>query len=487
MRGMVKLTPEVMKLALSMRARRDSIRGAYDAAMTDHQSRKHWAGADALGPDTANSVGVRFILRGRARYETANNSYLKGMILTRANWVVGTEPRLKLQTKDKEANRRIERAFATWFRAINGGAKLRTMDMAGATDGEVFAQKVTNPRIRNPVMLDMRLMEADMVSTPHSQLDSPRTVDGIEFDEDWNPECYWVQDEHPGEAMGPARHRKVPARDVIHLFRSDRPGQSRGVPEITPALPLFVQMRSYTLSVIAAAEAAANASGVIHKDSDAAEAGDDADTATAGDLFELERNSLLTLPPGWNMNQLKAEQPATTYEMFKREILNEICRCLNMPFNIAAGNSSSYNYASGRLDHQTFQKALRVRRAEIERIVLDDLFASWLAEAALAIPGLVPAELRDAMDVPHAWFWDGDEHVDPAKEANARDTDLRNGSGSLTKICARAGIDVEDHLDELEYEMNERKRRGLPPLASPAEVRVEKVEPEPEEEPARAA
>ncbi len=37
---------------------------------------------------------------------------------------------------------------------------------------------------------------------------------------------------------------------------------------------------------------------------------------------------------------MHAEQPATTYAEFKREILNEIARCLNMPFNVAAGNSS---------------------------------------------------------------------------------------------------------------------------------------------------
>ena len=48
------------------------------------------------------------------------------------------------------------------------------------------------------------------------------------------------------------------------------------------------------------------------------------------------------------------QKPSTTYAEFKKELLNEIARCLNMPFNVAAGNSSGYNYASGRLDHQTY-------------------------------------------------------------------------------------------------------------------------------------
>ncbi len=46
---------------------------------------------------------------------------------------------------------------------------------------------------------------------------------------------------------------------------------------------------------------------------------------------------LLTMPGGWKMWQLQAEQPATTYAEFKKEILNEIARCLNMPFNVASG------------------------------------------------------------------------------------------------------------------------------------------------------
>jgi capsid protein len=58
----------------------------------------------------------------------------------------------------------------------------------------------------------------------------------------------------------------MPVESVIHLFRAERPGQSRGVPEITPALPLFAMLRRYTLAVLGAAEQAALPSGVIYTD-----------------------------------------------------------------------------------------------------------------------------------------------------------------------------------------------------------------------------
>jgi len=134
------------------------------------------------------------------------------------------------------------------------------------------------------------------------------------------------------------------------------------------------------------------------------------------DLIELERNMLLTMPGGWKMGQVDPKQPATTYPEFKKEILNEIARCLNMPYNIAAGNSSGYNYSSGRLDHQTYYKAIRVDQAYLETRVLDRILLAWLMEYGLVF-GLPYVASRPS----HTWFWDGMEHVDPSKEAKAQE------------------------------------------------------------------
>ncbi|MBU0637688.1 MAG: phage portal protein, partial [Planctomycetes bacterium] len=90
------------------------VRGKYDAAQTTHENRRHWANADHLSPDAAMGADVRRVLRSRARYEVANNSYAKGIVLTLANYVVGTGPRLQMLTDDPDANRLIEREFMRW-------------------------------------------------------------------------------------------------------------------------------------------------------------------------------------------------------------------------------------------------------------------------------------------------------------------------------------------------------------------------------------
>lgn len=286
------------------------VRGRYDAAGTSDDNRRHWANADGLSANQANSAEVRRVLRNRARYEVANNSYAKGIVLTLANDVVGTGPRLQLLTEDGEANTRIEREFTAWAKAVGLPEKLRTLRMARATDGEAFAVLTSNPRLPTPVQLDLRLVEADRVGTPDLNAAVPNAVDGIVFDAAGNPVEYHVLKDHPGEGYRAVReYDRVPAEAVLHWFRCDRPGQARGVPDLLPALPLFAQLRRFTLAVIAAAETAADFAGILYTD---APASGEADAAEPFEPIELEKRALVTMPGGWKMSQLQAEQPSST-------------------------------------------------------------------------------------------------------------------------------------------------------------------------------
>ncbi len=256
-----------------------AIRARYDAATTSDDNRRHWANADGLSANTANSAEVRRILRNRARYEVANNSYARGIVLTLANDVVGTGPRLQLLTDNPRANRWIEREFGVWAKAVGLPEKLRTMRMARAQDGEAFAVLTSNPKLPTSVQLDLRLIEADQVCTPDLSPLADNAIDGIIFDSFGNPVEYHVLKQHPGDGYRTVRdYDRVPAEAMLHWFRADRPGQARGIPDLTPALPLFAQLRRYTLAVIAAAETAADFAGILYTD---APASGEADAALA--------------------------------------------------------------------------------------------------------------------------------------------------------------------------------------------------------------
>jgi lambda family phage portal protein len=334
------------------------------------------------------------------------------------------------------------------------------MRLARVSDGESFALLTSNPRVDSPVQLDLKLIEADQVASPSLARDQGSYFDGITFDSYGNAVAYDVLREHPGDTAFSIldSYDTIGALAVIHYFRSDRPGQIRGIPDITPALPLFAQLRRFTLAVLAAAETAADFAGILYTD---APAGGEADSAEPFETIELEKRMLLTMPGGWKMSQMHSEQPATTYAEFKKEVLNEIARCMNMPFNVAAGNSSGYNYASGRLDHQTYFKSIRVEQSQMARVVLDRVLRAWLREAVL-IEGYLPNSLR-TLDArfEHQWFWDGHEHVDPAKEANAQKVRLTNHTTTLANEYARQGRDWEAELKQRAKELTLMRELGL--------------------------
>ncbi len=441
------------------------VRAKFDSAQTTPDNRKHWANADGLSANAAATPEVRRTLRNRARYEVANNSYARGIVLTLANDVIGTGPRLQMllgDGTDGGVNGVIEREFSAWARAIDLPGKLRTMRMSRAQDGEAFAVLFSNSSLDSPVKLDLRLIEADQVATPSVKLAQSTDTDGIVFDSFGNPKEYHLLKAHPGSGAGGAAldYDRLLAGSVIHWFRSDRPGQRRGLPDIMPALPLFAQLRRYTLAVIAAAESAANIAVLMKTNTPA---GGEAAEVEPMTEMEFSPNMAVFTPEGWEPSQIKAEQPATTYEMFKREILNEIARCLNMPYNIAACNSSGYNYASGRLDHQTYYKSIRVEQGHCEAVVLDRILAAWLAEAVKVF------SLGELEETSHQWFWDGHEHVDPAKEANAQATRLASNTTTLASEYARQGKDWETELRQRAKEVALLNELGLTSSTAPTE------------------
>ena len=464
------------KLAASISLKRGMVvRARYDSAQTTDENKRHWANADFLSPNASLIPAVRRAVRSRSRYEHANNSYAQGIVATLCDYVVGSGARLQLTSDDVAMNALVENKWREWTAAIGLDLKLQTIQKTMVVSGEAFAMLTDNPKLETESTMDVQLIETDQVAdTAWTGVRVPEFVDGIKSDKWGNPIRYSVLKHHPGELFRIVHATDVDfvdAEHMLHLFEVDRPGQKRGMPLLTPALPLFAQLRRYTLAVLSAAEAAALPAGIIYTD---AAPNDEVANVDALDTFEMDRNTWLTMPHGWNAKQFKAEHPTSTYAEFKHEILNEIARTVGMPFNIAAANSSEYNYASGRLDHQSFFRSIVVRRKRLAETVLDPLFKAWLSEMfhikafpgrlkqAMMPSGTLLGRARRATRAPdHSWFWDGSEHVDPAKEAKAQEIRLGNLTTTLAAEYARQGKDWEKEITQRAKEMDLLKTLGL--------------------------
>jgi capsid protein len=432
----------------------------YDAARTTDDFKNYWANADALNADSANSKQVRSTLVSRSRYEVANNGYVDGIAQTYATDLVGTGPKLRMQTGNADFNRAVEAVWKTWSAEIMLRRKLWTMAHAKLQDGEGFAICRSNPRINHKITLDLVLIETEQCQSLYSVWGDPQKIDGIKFDEFGNPETYEVLKYHPGSGLlggvqltGTSEIESVPARFMLHWFQLRRPGQHRGVPELRSTLNVGAASRRWREATVAAAETAADFAAVLHTDMPAG----DSDPTNAFSTVELQKRMMTAMPMGWSATQMKAEHPNATYEAFNKSQISEQARPKSMPFNKAACDSSSYNYASGRLDHQTYYAALDVEREDANDLVLTPLFRLFWAESVLAY-----GWNADPMQPPVCSFdWPRHPVADIVSEANSNNTRLRNGSASLGQIYTEVGEDFDDRIPVMatEYGVTEEELR----------------------------
>ncbi|NMA46086.1 MAG: phage portal protein [Lentisphaerae bacterium] len=465
----------------------------YNAASTSADSARNFSGTDYLSADAAMTRHVRRLISARARNEFANNSFAYGIIWTLADDTIGTGPRLQLEpsedmttvmTTDPALQRR-ERRFHAWARAVKLNALLRCARIAKAVDGETFIWLQVNKGARRDVPLEPKLYEAEYVTSDlyADQLGGihrsgvPVEVDGIVYDPYGNPLTYKFARVHPGQSGIAAYGRpfEVPASQVIHYANIFRPGQHRGLSEMTAALHIFNDLRRYSTAVVLAAEVSARLSFIISNDLPPevytelyggslanAQDGDPQsllDKLGGLDEFRNEEQHGLILPDGYKAMQLKSEQPTAQYVTFKDAKIAEAARVFSMPFNVAAGDSSSYNYASGRLDHQVYHKKLLIERETISQDILDPILAAWEEYDRAQHPDDYAHETTG-----HYWMFDGFEHVDPIKEANAQAARLTNGVTTMAEECAREGRDYHSILRQRKREIEECRHLGIDPM-----------------------
>ena len=493
------LLPKAESKSFQPKQRQKSVKAnSYEISLDGDVTKYLFNQADLFPADAAARSNIRAMIRKRARFTYQNNGYSKGMVDSKARDTIGRGPRLQFQSNDKDINSRIERDWNKWSREINLNEKLRVVVTTRILDGEIFIVTVTNP-IRKLVKLDIQLIEADRVNG----IIGEDQIDGIHFDKHGNPLSYDIMkhyvsssgvmsnfDLNPHELShkGPKQYltnyglqgdfENVPAENCFHNFQPVRAGQHRGVSEISTSIMILELLRRYTHSTVITAERAA-CFGILLENEAPIDTSNEENPVSpdVNSEVELSPGNINVLPAGMKPHEFKAEQPTTQYPAFKKELLEESARPLNESFNIASGNSSGYNYASGRLDHQTYFKTIDIDRQQLSITILDKLFDKWYQEWILLPENsdIRMATKSNEMEESHEWYWDGHEHVDPAKEAGADDTRLKNGTLTVPQYWAGRGYDWRDKLaEQLTYEeevKKQREERGLPQLI-PSTVQV---------------
>lgn len=408
-------------------------------------------------------VGTGIItLRDRARDLRRNNPYAaKGIQVITSN-VVGHG----IQTQFRNGNADIlETMWKEWAESKNidfdgrnniYGLQRLVMD-AIAESGEVLIRKRFNAAMKFP--LQYQVLESDFLDIQKSEAktqDGNIIIQGIEFDPQGRRVAYHLYESHPGGYdqqffFSTLKTNRVPASEVLHVFRVDRPGQARGVSWLAPVIVRMKDLDDFEDAQLMRQKVAACFTVFVR---DISADFTDQDEECDDDLGDKVEPAMIEhLPPGKTVEF--ANPPAVQgYSDYTSTVLRGIAAGLGVTYESLTGDLSRTNFSSARMGWIEFSRNVQTWREHIMYAHFLDHAAKDFMETA-AIMG-VRTEGTTFVHVPPKR-----EMIDPTKEVPATIEAIRAGLTTLSDEIMAQGKDPEEHLEQYQKDMAMLDELGL--------------------------
>lgn len=304
-------------------------------------------------------------------------------------------------------------------------------------------------------------------------------IQGIEFDSNGKRVAYHLFEDHPGNAFAgigfsmQSKYKtvRVPASDVLHIYRLDRPGQIRGVPWLAPVMLRMKDFDEYEDAQLVRQKIAACFS-VFIKDLDGVDA-----TGGATSLAEkVEPGIIEILAPGKDISF--ANPPGVEgYGEYASHILHAIASGLGITYESLTGDFSQVNYSSGRMGFLEMSRNIEEWRHQIIIPQFLNPTFNWFLQG-MDLLGYDTTRTRTVWTPPKR------EMVDPQKETEALKNQVRSGLISQMEAIRLGGEDPIKVFDEIAESnslldskniildtdpRNDAKRIISPPPTTPAE------------------
>jgi len=405
-------------------------------------------------------------LRNRSRDLVRNNPYAERAIRILSSHAVGPGIVPKAggpKGKAKKANDLWKQWAESTDCDLTGRSNfygLQTLVMRGiAEGGEVLVRRVRSAEKGLNVPFQLQLLEADFLDHNRTWLrtkvDENYIIQGIEFDPKGRRVAYWIFPEHPGgyvtgKLMG-VQAERVPASEILHLYRLDRIGQLHGIPFLAPAL---LRVRDFDVLEDAwlTREQVASCFAAFIYDIDGtidAPAGKKDDEK----LERLEPGTIETLPPG---KKIEFANPPVAQGAadFAKSVLRGISVGTGVTYEALTNDYSNVNFSSARMGHLEFRKNV----TELQWHVMVPQFCEpvfrWFSDAAL-ISGV------NIQGVTSRWAPPRPEMIDVDKETRANTAQIRSGQKTLSQVILENGDDPEEHFEELAADFKKLDEFGL--------------------------
>jgi lambda family phage portal protein len=515
-----------------------SDRRSHVGASQMHRSLEAWR--PPLRSADGDSLRDIAILRARARDLYRNHPYARQAVRASSIGVIGKRLRYSCRPDHRYLGidadvairwgQEFERVFDTYAHGpgfyCDAGRRLtftqlmRLAHHSRFVDGEALATLEWRPDARYRTCL--QLVDVDRLSTPAGAVESAYLRAGVEMDGYGAPIAYHIRHSHPSDvAVVDSRphiwhriERETPWRRaiVMHSYEVDRPGQTRGITMFAPTIQDMKAGREFTdLSLqqqtLQASYAAVLTSQQNYKDALEVIGALPADQQTS--VIELaEQNleaaiayheqakvtiagsSVPILYPGMDLKLLTPGNNAASLEQFMNYAVRSYSAGTGTDPIAVSQNYADVSYSAARMSQAINYRQYDVVREDLISQVAMPLVASFLedmfhAGALMLPPGIQPFEFYDARDalVRGTFLTQGAPNLDPMKEAQALELEMRMGTATLQDGCAERGVDYLDVLDQQAREVMDREQRGLPPPGVPYAMMMQ-MQPPPSDNPA---
>jgi len=424
-------------------------------------------------------------LRARSRQLGRDNDYARSLFRDIQVNVVG--PGVIFQSQimkqrggklDEEVNYAVESAWYRWTRKqyCDVAGKLSFSDMerlairSVVESGEIFFRKVTQMFGGSKVSLGLEVIESDLVDDNYNGIEPNGNAVrmGVEINEWGRPVAYHILKKHPGDyqfGMGARQERarervRVPANEIIHLFISERPGQTRGVPWAAAAITRLRHMGGYEEAEVIAARASAALMGFIETPEGQLQ-GDDVDAGQR--VSEFEPGVFKQMNPGEKVNVPNIDRPGGQFDPFMRMMLRGVAASVGVSYEGISSDYSQSNYSSTRQALVSVRDFYKIIQKWMVENFHQQIFETWLDMAtlsgAVSIPkfNLISEEIYESCKwQPRGWAW-----IDPEKEVAANRDAVAAGFKTHQDVIGDMGGDFYEVISNRKREEKLIAEAGL--------------------------
>ncbi len=468
--------------------------GGYEGAAPDRRATKTWwpRSSDADG----DLLGDLDSLRGRSRDLVRNSPLAGGALSSVVTNVVGSGLLLQARLDRKilglsdeiadawESN--TEREWRLWSESADADL-CRTIDFTRIQElafrqtlenGDIFILRRHRQRSGSPYSLCLQLVEADRVCNPNFTLDTLRLAGGIEKDADGAPVNYHILKQHPGSLISAAREWvSVPVygdqsgvRSALHLFKLQRPGQSRGVPYLAPVIEPLRQLARYTEAEIMAAVVSGMFTVFVKSEvpggglAPMTSSGPGAPAQVDGE-YQLGPGAIVDLGRDESIETANPGRPNTAFDPFVQAVLRQIGVALELPYEFLIKHYTS-SYTAARAAILDAWRFFLVRRDWLIRVLCAPVYEMWMIEAValgrIAAPGFFGDPLIRKAWLGAEWIGPSKGQVDELKEVKAAKERIDMGVSTLSEETSQlTGGDWERKHPQRVKEVSRRRKDGL--------------------------